>query len=82
LNTSPLGYIPVYQYVTKRHAFQVPTNDNLNLFYAMAMVYAVINKDHKQGIYGDTNFQKAMTAIFKIEANKGPVGFSTFGYRM
>jgi hypothetical protein len=54
----------------------------MNLFYAMAMVYAVINKDHKQGVYGDTSFQKAMAAIFKVEASKGPVGFSTFGYRM
>jgi hypothetical protein len=48
----------------------------------MAMVYAVINKDHKQGFYGDTNFHKAMSAIFKVETTKGPVGFSTFGYRM
>jgi len=44
INTQPLGYKPHYEYIYKRHAYKLPYNVDGNIFLAMAMIYALINK--------------------------------------
>lgn len=63
VNTQPIGYVPYYEYVYQKRAYQLP-QDKHNIFSAMCMIYSLIKGKHR-GVYGNTNFDEAFNAIFR-----------------
>jgi hypothetical protein len=41
------------------------------------MIYAVVNKENRQGMYGDTNYSKAASVIFRLDSTQRNIGLGS-----